>query len=463
MTRVPAADVAAPNREERIRGADGSASTQDRTNRAADGRTRRRCPRSTGVRKHRFRVPRWRTEVSQRGPASQFGEPEKKGYVGCSVTCPLCEHAAKFHSYQSRRLLTVHGEVRLSRAYYYCGRCHQSYLPYDEVLGLQDEISPGLLPLLCLAGTLLPFTDAAEDVLKRFSGVRVSASTVLRRTQAEGERLRAQLKEGRMVEPTQPELKWTTPRPEGQPAAYVGLDAFSVPMQGIGAGKAEHRMLYTALLYTPEKEHSRYLVDFELDALAEQVRWQARALGIAQVSDLIAVTDGGNGLEEALQRHLADNVTTILDWYHAVEHLCDFAKVWHARDEQARQQWAEQAQGILYEQEGRPCWHCYGSSLYPQNVGGGRRGVAEVNRLFREQSPSHGLSELPSEGLGHWEWSDGSGLQDHRRTSERFGDALGGGWCGDGGRVACVICQRRQSLGRLLGATPPRRCLKSPK
>jgi hypothetical protein len=93
-----------------------------------------------------------------------------------------------------------------------------------------------------------------------------------------------------------------------------GLDAFSVPMQGIGTGQAAHRLLYTALLYTPQKEHIRYLVDFELDALAKQVRSQARALDIRQVSDLIAVTDGGNGLEEALPRHLADNVTTILDW-----------------------------------------------------------------------------------------------------------------------------------------------------
>ena len=79
----------------------------------------------------------------------------------------MCQHAAKFDSYPSRRLLTVHGEIRLSRAYYYCRRCHQSYLPYDEVLGLHDEISPGLLPLVCLAGTLLPFADAAQDVLKQ--------------------------------------------------------------------------------------------------------------------------------------------------------------------------------------------------------------------------------------------------------------------------------------------------------
>jgi hypothetical protein len=268
------------------------------------------------------------------------------------VTCSSCGYAAKFHSYQRRRVLTVHGEMNVQRAYYYCGRCKQSFIPYDDALGLVDEISPGLMPLVCLAGTLLPFADAAEDVLKRFSGVRVSASTVLRCTEGAGERLRAQQKEGRMVEPTQAEPKWTAPREAGKPAAYIGLDAFSVPMQGAGASKAEHRMLYTALLYTPDKEHTRYLVDFELEALAKQVRAQARAVGVSQVSDLIAVTDGGNGLEEALQRHLADNLTTILDWYHAAEHIGDFAKVWHARDEASREQWQQEAKGILYGQGG---------------------------------------------------------------------------------------------------------------
>ena len=86
------------------------------------------------------------------------------------MPCSLCQHAATFHSYQSRTLRTVHGEVRLTRAYYYCGRCHQSYLPYDEVLGLHDEISPGLRPLVCLAGTLLPFTVAALRALSVSGG-----------------------------------------------------------------------------------------------------------------------------------------------------------------------------------------------------------------------------------------------------------------------------------------------------
>ena len=174
----------------------------------------------------------------------------------------------------------------------------------------------------------------------------------MRYSEGEGERLRAHWREGRMVVPTQAEPGWAAAREPGQPRAYIGLDAFSVPMQGPGATQTEHRMLYTARLYTPDKRHSRYLVDFDLDVLAEQLRPLARSCGLRDVDELIAVTDGGNGLEEALQRHLADNLTTILDWYHAAEHICDFAKVWHARDEEACTQWQHEAKGILYEQGG---------------------------------------------------------------------------------------------------------------
>lgn len=268
------------------------------------------------------------------------------------MTCVDCDRAAKFHSYQSCRVLTAHGQVRVSRAYYYCPRCHQGFVPYDEALGLRDQISPGFRPLVCLAATLAPFADAAEDIVRRYTGVRLSPSTVLRCTEAEGERLRAQLREGRMVTPTATEPGWTKPRDGGQPAAYVGLDAFSVPMQGAGAGPAEHRMLYTAVVYTPDKKHHRYLVEFELDVLAEQLRAQTRACGLTDVGQLVAITDGGNGLEEALNRHLADNLATVLDWYHAAEHLSDFAAVWFGSDEEPRRAWTEHAKGILYEQGG---------------------------------------------------------------------------------------------------------------
>lgn len=321
------------------------------------------------------------------------------------MTCEHCCYAAKFHSYQRRRLVTVHGAVWVQRAYYYCGRCRQSFLPYDEALGLVDEVSPGLMPLVALAGTLLPFAHASHDLLQRFAGVRLSASTVLRDTQGEGERLRAQQKAGRMVEPTQPEPDWTAAREAEQPAAYVGLDAFSVPMQGFGASQAEHRMLYTALVYTPDKKHSRYLVDFELDALAEQVRSQARALGITQVSDLIAITDGGNGLEEALQRHLAENLPTILDWYHAAEHLCDFAKVWHGEDEAARRQWQTQAKGILYEQGGEALLTFLQALALP--AGASTQAREELRKLIGYFTNNRHRTDYPTYRLKGWDIGSG--------------------------------------------------------
>jgi len=120
----------------------------------------------------------------------------------------------------------------------------------------------------------------------------------------------------------------------------------------VGASRAERRMMYAALLYTPGKEHTRYLVDFELDRLAEPVRSQAKALSVGEVKNLIAVTDGGNGLEEALQRNLAENLTTILDWYHAAQHVCDFAKALHPTDDEARGAWQKEAKSVLYEQGG---------------------------------------------------------------------------------------------------------------
>ena len=340
----------------------------------------------------------------------------------------------------------MHGEVKVQRAYYYCGRCKQSFIPYDEVLGLVDEISPGLMPLVCLAGTLAPFADAAEDVLKRFAGVRVSASTVLRCTEGEGERLRAQLKEGRMVEPTQPEPKWTAPRENGQPAAYVGLDAFSVPMQGIEASKAEHRMMYTALLYTPQKEHTRYLVDFELDALAAQVRSQARALGIAQVSELIAVTDGGNGLEEALQRHLADNLTTILDWYHAAEHICDFAKVWHGSDAESCKQWQDEAKGILYEKGGESLLAFLQAIALPPKTSAQVR--EELRKLIGYFENNRHRTDYPSYRAKGWDIGSGPTEAGCKIIGERL-KGSGKRWVEDGAATVAALRSLYVSGGKL--------------
>jgi hypothetical protein len=209
-----------------------------------------------------------------------------------------------------------------------------------------------LRPLVCLAGVLESFRDGADDLLRRFAGVRLSGATTRRQTEKVGEQLAQQQQAGDMVLPV-PLRPWDF-RLEEHPgtAAYLGLDAFSVPQQQSGGGKAEGRMLYTAVLYSPDKERHHYLVDFDLRRLAGQMRQAAIALGLGAAAKVIALTDAGNGLEEALRDNFWADLLCILDWYHAVEHLYGFARCLSPKDAPAQAAWAEQAKGILYEQGG---------------------------------------------------------------------------------------------------------------
>lgn len=243
--------------------------------------------------------------------------------------------------------------MTVARAYYHCATCRQGHCPFDADNQLEgDHLSRGLRPLVCLAGTLAPFRDSADDLLRRFCGLRLSASVVRLATEEAGQRLQEQQRQGQMVVPVQPDRWDFTIADHAHTVAFVGLDAFSVPIQLAGGKKAEHRMLYTATLYPPDKSRTHYLVDFDLDQIAGQLRAAAKALGLSAAHQLVAITDGGNGLEEAIHRHFWDDLLCILDWYHASQHLHDYAKVLHPRDAAAQVVWAKQAKEVLYEQGG---------------------------------------------------------------------------------------------------------------
>jgi hypothetical protein len=231
----------------------------------------------------------------------------------------------------------------------------------------RDRLSAGLRPLVCLAGVLESFRNSADDILRRFTGIYLSAATTRRVTEKVGARLAQQQRLGNIVVP-RPMPAWNFRlQDSSDTVAYLGLDAFSVPIQQPGGGKAASRMLYTAVLYTPDKSSSHYLVDFDLDLLAAQMRQAAIRLGLGAAGKLIALTDGGNGLQEALRRHFSDDLLFILDWYHASKHLHDYAKRLHAGE--AAAVWAKEAKTILYEQGGKKLLEHLRNQETPTDIG----------------------------------------------------------------------------------------------
>src|SRR5262245_248490 len=77
---------------------------------------------------------------------------EKNGYEGASVTCPLCDRAAEFHSHRWHTPLSLVGPVRYRRAYYLCRVCGHGLCPFDREAGLTTrDLTPALERVTTLA------------------------------------------------------------------------------------------------------------------------------------------------------------------------------------------------------------------------------------------------------------------------------------------------------------------------
>jgi hypothetical protein len=276
------------------------------------------------------------------------------------VNCPRCDQAAKFHGYRPRTPLSLLGPLPLQRAYYCCGRCGHGLAPFDEAVGLTPKhLTPGAERLTALAGLASEsFEEAAEKILPEMSGLRVSETTAARTTEAAGDRLKQLRDAGQTLGSPRP-WDWNKDA-QGRTCAYVSIDAICVAQQAAGGGKAEGRMPYVAMLFNPlpdlsnagdrrlvppaaarpsgvaARQQARYLAGlYSLDQLGQPLRKQAAQVGMERAEVWIALTDGGNGLEDFLRANFGrSDLVVILDFWHVAEYLAALAKALHPGDEE---------------------------------------------------------------------------------------------------------------------------------
>lgn len=252
--------------------------------------------------------------------------------------------------------------MRLCRHYYHCAACGQGFCPWDQVLRLTPHaLSPAAEEVTCIGGVQASFAEASGKTLIRLAGLRLSESTVERTTETVGQRLADALAAGQTFGPKQP---WAWHKDaEGKTVAYVSADATGVGQQGPGGIEAEGRMVNVAVIYNPVPEdrqdwanpaagrrpdwQARYLASLEsLCALGTRLRRQGAQVGMDQAERWVALSDGGNGLEDFLRSNFPRVEAVILDFYHAAEHLGRLAKAWHPGDEDAaatrHEEWCHQ-------------------------------------------------------------------------------------------------------------------------
>jgi hypothetical protein len=219
-------------------------------------------------------------------------------------------------------------------------------VPWDFALGLGvATLTPAASEVASIAGVQTSFAQSAEVTLQKLCGLRLSESTVERVTESAGERLAKLLHEKVTFDDQGQPWSWQRDA-RGKRCAYVGLDAISIRQQGACGAKAEGRMAYVATLYNPRSEHDlrrpdphqvRFLAGFYgLDDLGTQLRRQAAQVGWDDAEQQIAISDGGNGLENFFRKNfpLAE---CIIDFWHVKEHLVELSKALWPDDEAERQ------------------------------------------------------------------------------------------------------------------------------
>jgi hypothetical protein len=255
-----------------------------------------------------------------------------------------------------RSVLGVLGPVTFARHYYHCPECRQGTVPWDQTLGLDTRRqTPAAQQIIALGGTVDPFGESAEKVIRKMSGLNVSESTVRRITEAVGAEIGVALAEGEVFGPATP-WQWHKDA-DGKTVAYVARDATGVGIQGPKGAEAEGRMISVGMIYNPippEQQRwanpdgkrppwqARYVTNLNgMDALGTPMRQQGAQVGMDQAQRWIGLSDGGNGLEEFLKVNFARVEVVILDFYHAAEYLGEIARAWFPADEARATAWLE--------------------------------------------------------------------------------------------------------------------------
>jgi hypothetical protein len=201
-----------------------------------------------------------------------------------------------------------------------------------------------------LAGAVSDGFDKGADLLQELAGARLAAKTVERTAEAAGARIGAALGQGQTFGARR-DWDWYLDA-LGRRVAYVSADATGVPQQGPGGAAAPGRMAYVGIVYNTAPDwmlpcpgparprmQARYVCGlYALEDLGPLLRRQAAQVGMERAEVWVALTDGGNGLEDFVRANFGrPDLVVILDFWHAAEYLGDLAKALHADDEERAQ------------------------------------------------------------------------------------------------------------------------------
>ncbi len=282
-----------------------------------------------------------------------------------SVPCP-CGHQAHYRELRSRRLLTVLGEVELSRPYYLCSHCHRGQFPADVELDIENtEFSPGVRRMHALVGQQTPF-DQGREQIEVLAGLEVTTKSVERTAEAIGEDI-AQRQREEIEKAIQLDLPVVLGKPI--PVLYVEMDGTGVPVvkketagrPGKTDGQPAHtREVKLGCVFTQttcdkegfpirDPDSTTYTGAIETaEEFGKRIYLETYRRGWESAAKKVVLADGAEWIWNLADLHFPGAIQ-IVDLYHAREHLWELARKLYPNDAAQQKAWMKKHQRRLLD------------------------------------------------------------------------------------------------------------------
>jgi hypothetical protein len=309
----------------------------------------------------------FRAALHQAGTAAltqllQFPEPAAGRR---SIACP-CGHEARYRELRSRPLLTVLGEVQLTRPWYLCLHCHQGQFPVDRQLDIENrDCSPGVRRMQALVGHEVPF-DHGRKQMKLLAGLEVTAKSVERAAEAIGGDIAAadNREIGKAVQLDLPVVIG-----EPIPILYVEMDGTGVPVvkketegrKGKTDGQPAHTRevklgcVFTQTTWDEEgyairnPDSTTYTGAIEAaEEFGKRIYLEAWNRGWSRAAKKVVIGDGAEWIWNLADLHFPGAIQ-IVDLYHARQHLWELARKLYPNDQPAQKVWMKAHQKRLLD------------------------------------------------------------------------------------------------------------------
>lgn len=277
---------------------------------------------------------------------------QSRGFYGSRIRCHECGEELEFQGYVSKSVKTKFGPIKMKRAYYH-GKCGHSVSPLDHLLGIDGKHSmlPDLQECAALLATHLSYPQAVGVLSRLFPVGKFSLKLEEQVTAAMANDFgQFQREEALEVTPG-----WQVGDGIEDRTVVASVDGgmcrvrdhderyreFKLAVVGeLGADAKVLNKSYVGTFDGPNEVYSR--------ALTEYVRKRCD-----RARRLHMVVDGAPWIARRADElaHPGQELTIVLDWYHATENLKECANDVFGVGTSENQEWYEKVKGALYNQK----------------------------------------------------------------------------------------------------------------